>query len=219
MLISPAAAPGLRPPAWMTLTLLSVTLCGGCVNRVTPPADPRDPVTVYVADFGRHSSLLLPTAPGYYNEYAFGDWDWFALRDTSIYSALRAIFFSGAATLGRQQLALPPGADAITAARAVGADRAIRLNVPADRAQQLLNRLEDLHYRHRGRMTYAVDLHMWFVPYRGHYAGWNNCNHLTRRWLEALNCDVRGAAYTSRFVLDSAADSGDADDAAASGVR
>ena len=200
--------------------VMSIALSGaGCATRVTPPPHPIEPVTVYVADYGRHSSLLLPTSPQTYNEYAFGDWDWFALRDTSFPSALRALFFSRLSTLGRRQLAVPLTAKAQMVAGIVGAERIIVIQVPAERSRALLNNLESLHERHRNRMTYEIGLDMWFVPYRGGYAGWNNCNHVTRRWLEALNCDVRGAAYTSRFVLDSAADSGDADDAAAPGVR
>jgi hypothetical protein len=55
-------------------------LCGGCTTTIVPPRAPADPVSVYVTDYGRHSSILLPDPRGHLTEYAFGDWNWFALR-------------------------------------------------------------------------------------------------------------------------------------------
>src|SRR4051794_37158104 len=50
----------------------------GCGGPVRPPANVRDPVPIYVTDYGRHSTLLLPTDDGRLEEFAFGDWDWLA---------------------------------------------------------------------------------------------------------------------------------------------
>ena len=43
-----------------------------------PQQSLKEPVTVYVADYGVHSSLLLPTGDGRFVEYAFGDWGYAA---------------------------------------------------------------------------------------------------------------------------------------------
>src|SRR5437763_2604598 len=36
----------------------------GCGGTIVPPASPAHPVTVYVADYGRHSTLIMPTDDG-----------------------------------------------------------------------------------------------------------------------------------------------------------
>lgn len=42
------------------LGLLAAVLLQGCGFTVTPPADPAEPVSVFIADHGIHTSLLLP---------------------------------------------------------------------------------------------------------------------------------------------------------------
>ena len=54
--------------------LVGPALCvGGCAATVIPREPAIDPVPVYLADYGIHSSLFLPTPDGRYVEYAFGD--------------------------------------------------------------------------------------------------------------------------------------------------
>src|SRR5689334_13559900 len=53
---------------------------GGCGGTITPPRAVRDPVPVYVADYGRHATLLLPVEDGGLEEFAFGDWRWLAMK-------------------------------------------------------------------------------------------------------------------------------------------
>ena len=43
----------------LPFVLLSL-VCVGCTPRIIPPAMPRNAVPIYVADYGRHSSLILP---------------------------------------------------------------------------------------------------------------------------------------------------------------
>ncbi len=33
----------------------------GCLSSITPPGDPTNPVSVFLLDYGRHSSLAFPT--------------------------------------------------------------------------------------------------------------------------------------------------------------
>ena len=48
--------------AWITPLLLAQTC--GCTMVVRPPADVREPATVYIADYHQHASLLLPRDEG-----------------------------------------------------------------------------------------------------------------------------------------------------------
>src|SRR4051812_31909619 len=76
----------------------------GCATTVIPPARPYDPVTVYLTDYGRHSSVIIPSPQGGYDEWAFGDWEFFALGHTQTWIAIRAMLHSPQATLGRRHI-------------------------------------------------------------------------------------------------------------------
>src|SRR4051812_9035875 len=77
----------------------------GCTStKVIPPAPPTQPVTVYLTDYCRHSSILIPSLKGGYDEWAFGDWEFFAIGDTRWWVAIRAMLGSPQATLGRRHI-------------------------------------------------------------------------------------------------------------------
>ena len=86
------------------LLTLAVLLLAACTTTVTPPPAPRFPVTVYVADYGRHASLLVPRPGGELVEFAYGEWKWFALGQKSMWRSPAALFWPTAATLGRRSL-------------------------------------------------------------------------------------------------------------------
>ena len=78
----------------------------GCATNVIPPARPQEPVTVYLTDYGRHSSVIIPSnnGGGDYDEWAFGDYEFFAKGDTRWWVAILAMLHSPQATLGRRQI-------------------------------------------------------------------------------------------------------------------
>src|SRR5439155_10764301 len=98
-------APARRRMSARTWAILLLILAGGCSATIIPPASPSNSQTIYVADYGRHSSILLPEPDGKFTEYAWGDWEWFALGDTSAPSAVRAVLFSDSSTLGQREVA------------------------------------------------------------------------------------------------------------------
>src|SRR3954452_3202565 len=87
----------------------------GCTNTVTPPAHVADPVTVYLVDQGRTSSLVLPRADGKAIRYAYGNWNWYALGNRGPLDAIGAMLIPSKATLGRHEMTDPRDADAIRA--------------------------------------------------------------------------------------------------------
>jgi len=184
--------------AWLLLILIA-TGAGGCATTVVPPPHPFEPVPVFLTDYGRHSSLLLPDPAGGFTEYAFGDWNWFALKRTGAGDALEALFFSPASTLGRRQLATPDDAADITAA--TKAERVTRIEVPRKRADGLRQDLETIYLRRIDTVTYQPYSDLWFVKTNGRYSLFHNCNHVTAEWLRELGCTVRGSAMFSNFKV------------------
>src|SRR6266487_4116061 len=78
-----------------------VVLVGGCATRVVPPANPVNPVAVYITDYGRHSSILLPMGDGHLMEYSYGDWEFYALNKYKWYIGASKLFFSDGSGLRR----------------------------------------------------------------------------------------------------------------------
>ena len=72
---------------------------------IVPPAGHvEQSVPVLVADYGYHSTLILPKSDGGLVEYAYGDWTYFGQNQKSVSTALHALVASDQATMGRRML-------------------------------------------------------------------------------------------------------------------
>jgi len=186
--------------------IVAVAACAlaspGCITtRITPPPPTGDDVPVFITDYSRHSSILLPAPEGHYVEYAFGDFNWFALSKTHAPDALRAMFCSAGSTLGRRQLKLKDDPKAVAAD--TEAERVIRIQAPRAKVDALREQLDADYFARHDTVTYNPASSMWFVRSREPYNALHNCNHLTARWLRRLGCKVRGAAMFSKFRISS----------------
>jgi hypothetical protein len=190
---------------WFVSRFVLIVACafasGGCVTTtIHPPPPSGDDVPIFVTDYGRHSSVILPAKEGHYNEYAFGDFRWFALSQTRGSDAARAMLWSAGSTLGRRQLELKYD-DPAAVASDTTAWKVIRLEAPRGKVQSLIDRLDADYFARHDTVTYNPSSAMWFVRSREPYNALHNCNHLTARWLRQLGCDVRGCATFSKFRL------------------
>src|SRR5687768_934311 len=127
-------------------------LGSGCATKIVPPEKPVSPVTVYVSDYGRHSSLLLPTSGGQLMEYAFGDWDYYALKKYRWYIGATALVASDGAGLGRRVLADPGRSDALRAY--LKSERVLAVEVEQERVAELVEELELRFARNVGGVVY-----------------------------------------------------------------
>src|SRR5688572_12511152 len=84
------------------LAPIAMLLALGCATTVRPPADPKDPVVVVLIDYGHHSGVILPEPEGAWVEYAFGEWDYFALNKTDLFTGMIALGCPNQGTLGRR---------------------------------------------------------------------------------------------------------------------
>jgi hypothetical protein len=192
----------LRVLASLCIRVLCVVLClaiSGCSGTIHPPAHPADPVPIYVTDYGRHSSIVLPDAHGAYTEWAFGDWNWFALGHTQWYDAIVPIFISPQSTLAQRTIAANTNDDALR--RELGANTLLRFDVPAPCAQQLEEHLTQRYLRHINTQMHSDYSQMDHVKDSEIYSGLNDCNDLTARWLRDMGCEVDGLTTFSKFKL------------------
>lgn len=175
----------------------------GCATFVTPPAHPADPVTVYLTDYGRHSSLLLPSVrQSGYDEWAFGDWEFFAKGDTRWWVAMRAVLYSPQSTLSWRYVAPQSLSSDAKMQSDLKCKRLMRLQAPRCRVEALAADLYARFHRDSSTPVYSSYSSMWHVPDYEHYWGLHNCNHVTAAWLRRLDCKPCGPAIWSNFKLN-----------------
>lgn len=183
------------------ISLFLLLAVGGCGAAVYPQTNPIHPTAVYVADYGIHSSLLLPNGDGRYVEYAFGDWNFAALNHCWPNDALGALLISFQSTLGRRFITLAP-AEAEPHPMHPSPHRIQVVYASQDQVMRVVRDL-DARYRHdKSVVMHNPDNDMDYVKDSEHYWVANNCNHLTARCLREMGCDVRGFVMLSQFSVE-----------------
>lgn len=179
--------------------ILSLACAAGCTTTIRPPAAPKDPVVVVLVDYGHHSSLILPASGGGWVEFAFGEWDYFALNKTDLCTGMIALCCPNQGTLGRRAHAKGDAAELLSRVRAEGL---FPLTVSRERVDGLRCRLEERYHRHLETSIYSPVHDLTFVKDDETYICWNNCNHVVAAWLEELGCEVSGWACFSDFQVE-----------------
>ena len=170
----------------------------GCATMIYPQPQPQQPVAVYLADYGIHSSVILPTPNGRYVEYAFGDWYYAALNHCWPNDAVGALLVSFQSTLGRRYFDLPPG-QTVPLATHPSPNRVQVIYGSREAVNRVVAEL-DARYRADGsHVVHNPDNNMDYVPDSQHSWFLNNCNHLTAHCLREMGCDVRGLVMLSTF--------------------
>ena len=199
-------------------TLCLTLACGGCVTVVQPPTRVSQPTTIWLVDYGLHSSLLLPvqrdadpntstststsdpaTPRVTHAEYAFGDWGWYARGDTGPFQAVRSLLFSDASTLCRVEYHWPHNPGPRTMTHLLGAQHVHPLQVDTPGVQTLRRRLEHIIQQNHERQL--IRGHALFVPVPERYWVGHTCNAWTADRLRELGCHVRGPTLRSEFVI------------------
>ena len=181
-----------------------ITLAGlvlsSCTTSITPPADPVDPVAVYIVDYGRHTSLLLPEEEGEgLIEYAYGEWQWFALDRARWHDVFGTLLWPTRGALGRWEWDLPP--DVETIRTAILCEDVLEIIVASQRERALLMRLEARHAQHADTLHYQPRYRLEFVHDDDEYHLFHNCNHALADWLRELDCEAHGWAMFADFIV------------------
>ena len=182
-------------------SVVFMLLTCGCSATIIPPPAPVNPVPVYVADFGRHSSLILPNPARGWTEYSWAEWDWFARGNAHWYMAPRALFFSDHSTLCQRNFGPQKNEQALR--HKLGASRITQIDCSADRVAALRDCLNERFSRQSLSLYHGGYSEMDHVIDDEHYWLGRNCNQMTARWLRQLGCDVRGWPFLSHFKLQS----------------
>lgn len=178
---------------------LIALLVSGCVTVIRPPVSPEDPVLLVLVDYGYHSSLVLPLREGGSVEYAYGEWNWFALNKDSWYHAIPTLCWPTQGALGRRRLAAAPGRSALRGL--VSGEEMLEFRVARSRAEALVADLDELFRRYLDTQVYNPVNDLTFVHGEDDYWCLSNCNHILARWLRELGCDVAGSALFSSWRL------------------
>lgn len=177
---------GLRP----VLLLATLLTLGGCgTTAIVPPSRPLDPVPVFVLDHGRHTSLVLTAADGSLHRFAYGDWRYYAERDTGLWSALAALLWPTPGALGHRLLPGPPTAEAVARQVRVAIRALHVLQVERQRAQALHARLQGIIAAAPRRLE-VPEVDLAFVPHPRDYSLAHNSNQAVADWLSELGCMV-----------------------------
>ena len=185
----------------LVLLLLLLTGCGA--TRIVPPLDPRDPVSVFVLDHGRHTSLVLPAPDGSLHRYAYGDWRYYAERDTGAASGLAALLWSTPGALGHRRMPGPVTAGAVRTQVRVVIVELHGLRVERQRVERLRRRLDGLIAQAEHQLeTPEVDLV--FVPHPAGYHLGHNSNQVLADWLVELGCEVSRRPVRAGWQVETA---------------
>ncbi len=165
--------------------LLGMLLLAACATTVTAPPALRDPVTVYLADYGRHCALLLPRANGTWVEYTYGEWEWFARNSPGVLRCFPAMLWPTQGTLGRDVKVRKRQGHALRVEKAACA--------------KLLAELDAAFESERDTRIYNDVMKMEFVHFHQNFSACNNCNGVMVQWLRTLGCDVKGPGLFSSW--------------------
>ncbi|HEY8750172.1 MAG TPA: hypothetical protein VIM11_19465 [Tepidisphaeraceae bacterium] len=176
-----------------------VLWAGGCAS-VYPQAHPAQPVAVYLADYGIHSSLIIPNGDGRFVEYAYGDWNYAALNHDWPNDALGALLISFKSTLGRRFIEPAPGETAPHPLHPAPKTLQLVYN-PREGVERVRNELDERYRRDATIVVHNPENDMDFVPDHMHYSFWNNCNDLTAHCLRGMGCEIRGVVGFSKFFV------------------
>ena len=182
-----------RRPRLALAVAAPLWLCG-CANTVFPPQHVTDPVQIGILDHGRHTSLILQIPSDGMRRYSYGDWRWYALRQTGLAEGSAAVFWRTQAALGRKELPGPFSPAAVAREVRVPIEHALYLTVDARDVRSLVDRLDRIYH---ANFALRIDNEVYdlvFVPHPEPYSIFHNSNQVVAAWLEQLQCRVEGPA-------------------------
>lgn len=180
--------------AYISITISALLVCSGCTATVKIPevAEHDDPRPVFLFDHGLHSSLALSRDDGTLVRYVYGEWRWYARRETGVLRVLPTLLSDTQSALGRRELPGPPEVDVLLQQIRVEVNQIYAFDAPGDRIDDLISDLDSQFDSARDTLIYneAYDLEFVHDP-RPYHMG-HNSNHVVADWIRSLGIEVRG---------------------------
>lgn len=177
------------------LILVVIWLVSGCAATVTPQDVPKhlDPRPVYLLDHGLHASLAVSREDGTLVRYVYGEWRWYAMRETGFPRVFPTLFTRTQATLGRRELPGPVDADGLRRLLRVEVKHVHVLEAPAERIDELIADIDQRFDSARNTLIYNAAYDLEFVQDPRPYHLVYNSNHAVAEWLRILGIEISGS--------------------------
>ncbi|WP_193199033.1 DUF2459 domain-containing protein [Nostoc sp. MG11] len=163
---------------------------------IVPPADPVEAIAIYVVDYGWHSRLVLPSGNGELIQYAYGDWNYFALNQQDLKNGLAALLLPTQGTLGRRKFSNLAELQQIIQQQDY---TLLSLEVAQTKVTQLLKLLDESFNRNIATSIKNSQTGLTLVKNEQKYTLLQNSNHKIVEWLQDLDCQVYGFVMWANF--------------------
>lgn len=184
-------------------SFVALALSTGCATRVYPPAVATisKPTTIYLCDYGVHSSVLLPNGDGRFVEYVYGDWAYAVENKTDPLHTLAALLVSFDPGLGRRYLTPRPGESHPYPPNSP--KTVTPIVVEANKVAAVVKTMDQRYQTHieTAKLNDFPNYFFTFVKDDERYSFLHSCNHLTVRILRWMNVGVGGFPIGSNFIV------------------
>lgn len=187
--------------AIILLSAVPITLLASCATTIIPPPQPQQPMTVYLIDFGRTPTLVMPRGEDQFVRYVYGDWEWYALRHEGAIQGLIALLWPTQAALGRKIIDEPRDVEDMLTKFAIGAEEIFAIEVERERVHEFNRRMDAIFAANADSLVNNDAYALEFVHHPRKYTVFHNSNHQAAAWLRDLGCQTRGPAMTSQWRL------------------
>jgi hypothetical protein len=191
--------------AILVLVLAAVLPATRTTVIVLPAAPLAEPTAIILLDYGATSSLILPAGPGRAVAYAYGDWEYYALRRKGWWNLVRALVWPTDGGLARLPLDASIEPEAIRRELPYAVEALHVLRADRSAVDRLRERLDELYRRGVDVRQVTWPEGITFVPHPDRYTYFYNSNHAVADWLKDLGCGVRGPAVYARWRVENAA--------------
>jgi hypothetical protein len=172
-------------------------------TTVTSPPNPIEPRAAFLIDHGTHSSLVLETSEDKMLRYSYGDFRYYALRDTSLASGAAALLWPTPATLGRGELEGPVSEENLREQLVVVVEEIYPIDVPAQKADRLILELDAIYFEGEDQHINVPEYGLIFAPHPIDYLFSSNSSTMIGVWLRKLGVEVYGWSLTSSWSVSS----------------
>ena len=167
---------------------------------IVPPTDPGEAIAIYVTDYGWHSRLVLPSGNGELIQYAYGDWNYFALNQQDWRNGLAALLLPTQGTLGRRKFSNIAEFQQIMQQHNVSI---LSLEVAQTNVTRLLQLLDERFNHNIATRIKNLQTGLSLVKDDQNYTMLHNSNHEIAAWLEDLGCRIHGFIMWANFRVKS----------------